>query len=339
MATPNRAALITKMHRTLRKLGKAPPHPADRSVLEHLLFACLLENAHYDTAQSVLGKFHQTFFDLNEIRVSSARELTELGQALPDPQAAVARFKRVLQTVFESSYSYDLEGLRKLNLSLADKQLRKLDGVTPFAVAYVTQTALGGHAIPLDAAALQVLYVLGLAPTPDTPPDEIPGLTRAIPKSKGFEFSYLLHELAADFWANPFSTNARNVLLAIAPDAKDRFPKRPAKKPAEEPPPPAPVDKQRPAGKAAPADKTVAADKTAPTEKPRPADKAAAEKPRADKAPPAKEPAPAAAKSAAKPKPTGKQGPSEAKSAPKARRMQKVSNRSATKALAKRKPR
>jgi endonuclease-3 len=321
MATPNRAALITKMHRTLKKLGKAPPPVANRSVLEQLLFACLLENTHYDTAQSVLGKFHQTFFDLNEIRVSSARELTEIGHALPEPQTAVTRFKRVLQTVFESSYSYDLESLRKLSLSQADKQLRKLDGVTPFAVAYVTQTALGGHAIPLDAAALQVLYVAGLTPAADTPAEEVPGLTRAISKNKGYEFGYLLHELAADFWANPFSTNARSVLLAIAPDAKDRFPKRPAKKAPEEPPPPAPV----------PSEKRRPTDKAAPTEKPRSGDKAPGAKAPAATAP--------AQSSGAKPKSAGKNGPPEPQAAPKAGRMQKVGNRSAAKGLAKRKPR
>ena len=35
--------------------GKSPPPASDRTVLEHLLFACLLENAHYDTAASVLA--------------------------------------------------------------------------------------------------------------------------------------------------------------------------------------------------------------------------------------------------------------------------------------------
>lgn len=321
MATPNRAALITKLHRTLKKAGKSPPPAADRTVLENLLFACLLENAHYDTAAGVLAKFQASFFDLNEVRVSSAKELAEIGHALPDPLAAATRFKRVLQNVFEASYSYDLEGLKKVNLSVADKQLRKLDGATPFVVAYVTQAALGGHAIPLDEAALQVLYVVGLIPAANVAADDVPGLTRAIPKNKGVEFGYLLHELAADFWANPFSTNARNTLLAIAADAKDRFPKRGAKKAGEEaePPreaPPAPVsEKPKP-----------------PAEKP-PAEKAPAEKPRA-----AEKPAPAKA-SPAKPKAANKNGSPAPKSAPKGARLAKAGARTSAKGLAKRKPR
>jgi hypothetical protein len=329
MATPNRAALITKLHRTLKKMGKSPPAASDRSVLDHLLFACLFENAHYDTAASVLAKLQASFFDLNEVRVSSAKELAEIGHALPDPLAAATRFKRVLQNVFESSYSYDLEGLKKLNLSVADKQLRKLDGATAFTVAYVTQAALGGHAIPLDSAALQVLYVVGLIPSVKVAADDVPGLTRAIPKNKGVEFSFLLHELAADFWANPFSTNARNTLTAIAADAKDRFPKRATKK--EESPAPR-------AAAAAPA-----------SEKPKPPTgeklkppaseklKAPAEKPRS--APAQSEKATPAKASPAKPKAANKNGSPAPKAASKAGRLAKAGARTAAKGLAKRKPR
>jgi len=327
MATPNRAALITKLHRTLKKAGKSHPPATDRSVLENLLLACLLENAHYDTAAAVLAKFHSSFFDLNEVRVSSAKELAEIGHALPDPLAAATRFKRVLQNVFESSYSYDLEGMKKLNLSVADKQLRKLDGATPFTVAFVTQAALGGHAIPLDAAALQVLYVVGLIPTTKVNADDVPGLTRAIPKNKGVEFGYLLHELAADFWANPFSTNARNTLLSIAADAKDRFPKRATKK--EEPEP------VRAAPPAAASEKPKA-----PAEKPRPAahsDKAHAEKAHGEKPAPAK--TNPAKPSPSKPKATSKNGSPAAKSTPKPGSLAKAGARPAAKGLAKRKPR
>jgi hypothetical protein len=323
MATPNRAALITKLHRTLKKVGKSHPPASDRSVLENLLLACLLENAHFDTAAAVLAKFQASFFDLNEVRVSSAKELAEIGHALPDPLAAATRFKRVLQNVFESSYSYDLEGMKKLNLSVADKQLRKLDGATPFTVAFVTQAALGGHAIPLDAAALQVLYVVGLIPSTKVNADDVPGLTRAIPKNKGVEFGFLLHELAADFWANPFSTNARNALLSIAADAKDRFPKRATKKeepePAREAPPAAASEKPK-----APAEK-----QPRPTAHP---EKAHAEKPAPAKTNPAK-PSPN------KPKAASKNGSPAAKSTPKSGSLAKAGARPAAKGLAKRKPR
>ena len=70
-------------------------------------------------------------------------------------------------------------------------------------------------------------------------------MERAIPKSKGQEFGSLLHQLGADFIANPFSPQVRELLLSIAPDAKERFPKRVVKKPEPPAPPPEPPGKKK----------------------------------------------------------------------------------------------
>ena len=66
---------------------------------------------------------------------------------------------------------------------------------------------------------------------------EVSGLERAIPKNKGAEFASLLHQLGAELVASPFSPNVHKILLEVAPDAKERFPKRQTKKPSPEPPP------------------------------------------------------------------------------------------------------
>jgi hypothetical protein len=65
----------------------------------------------------------------------------------------------------------------------------------------------------------------------------VPGLERAIPKNKGVEFGSLLHQLAAELVASPYGPTARGILLEIDPEAKQRLPKRPAKKSAAEPAP------------------------------------------------------------------------------------------------------
>ena len=202
----------------------------ERPVLEHLLFACCLENARYAAAEEAFAAMVEAFFDWNEIRVSSVRELAEVMARLPDPPAAAGRLKRVLQHVFEDSYSFDLEELRKKNLGPAIDALKKIDGTTPFSVAYVVQAALGGHAIPLDAGTLEVMRILGLATDEDVAGGAIPGLERAIPKSSGVEFASLLQQLGADFAENPFAAELREKLLEIDPEAKSRLPKRGAKK-------------------------------------------------------------------------------------------------------------
>lgn len=246
MSTPNRAALLTKIHKVLKKHGKAHVAKGEQPLLETLLMAACLEDAHHDTAESVLVAIRSTFFDWNEVRVSTVKELSEVMEPLPDPAAAATRLKGILQSVFESDYSFDLEALKKQNIGQAVKRLQKLEGATPFVVAYATQVALGGHSIPVDTGTLNALVVLGAINPAEAKSHTVPGMERAIPKSKGQEFGALLHELGADFTTNPFAPALRELLLSIAPDAKERLPKRGAKKPSE----PVVEAKAKPAGKA-----------------------------------------------------------------------------------------
>jgi endonuclease-3 len=235
MTTTNRAALLNKTHRVLKRTHKHSPLRGEQPLLESLLFACCLENTRHDAAQDAFAKLRNSFFDWNEIRVSTAKELAEVMQGLAEPMAAAARLKGILQSVFESDYSFDLEHLKKQNIGAAVKRLQKLSGATPFVVAYGTQVALSGHSIPVDKGTLGVLYVLGVISQSEADEGVVPGMERAIPKSKGHEFGCLLHEIGAEFFSNPFSPSLRELLLSIAPGAKERFPKRTSKKAPPEP--------------------------------------------------------------------------------------------------------
>ena len=239
MSILNRTALLTKIHKAIKKHYKLPAVKGDQPVLDALLFASCLENAKFEAAEAGYNTIKSSFFDWNEIRVTTVKELAETLHALPDPAAAATHFKNILQTVFESEYSFDLEALKKQNLGQAVKRLEKLEGATPFAVAYATQMALGGHSIPLDQGALSLLIVLGVISQNEARAHSVPGLERAIPKSKGQEFGLLLHQFGADFLASPFSPTLRDMILSIAPDARERFPKRATKKPE---PAPVPVE-------------------------------------------------------------------------------------------------
>jgi len=230
MAPPSRSNQFTNLHKVLKRFYKPVSPDANRPILEHYLFGCLLENAPYAAAEEALAALVDVFFDYNEVRVSSIRELAEVFARLPEPPAAANRVKRALQHVFEDNYSFDLEGLRKKNLGPATEAIRAIDGATGFTVAYVVQSALGGHAIPLDTGTLEVMRILDLATDAEVEEGVIAGLERAIPKSKGIEFASMLHQLGADFVENPFATGVREKLLAIEPAAKSRLPKRPTRR-------------------------------------------------------------------------------------------------------------
>jgi endonuclease III len=250
MATPNRSALIARTLKVIRKHYKPVPQPKDRSVLEHLLFACLLEDSPQEAAEQVFQALKHDYFGWNEVRVSTVRELTDALKALVNPAASAARLKQTLHSVFESVYEFDIESLKKQNIGQAAKLLQKYNGTTPFVVGYVIQNALGGHAIPLNRGTLIAFRSVRLVSEAEFKQATVPGLERTVPKNKGAEISSLLHQLGVEVGRNPYGPAARKLILEIDPNSKDNLPKRPTK------PEPEPVKVVAPAppAKGAPAD-------------------------------------------------------------------------------------
>ena len=235
MTAVSRTAQFAKVHKVLKKHYKPAPGTADRAVIEHLVFACCLEDAHHDAAEEAFAALVHTFFDWNEIRVTSISELAEVTACLPDPRTAANRVKRVLHSVFENTFNFDLEDLRKKNLGPDGQVAGEAGRHDAFTVAYTVQAALGGHAIPIDTGTMAALRVLDLVAEKEAAAGVVPGIERAVAKAKGMEFGSLLHELGADYSANPYSANIRDILLQIEPECQDRLPKRRAKPAATKP--------------------------------------------------------------------------------------------------------
>lgn len=290
MSASHRAALINKTYKVLKKYYKPVKPAADRTLLEHLLYACCLENATHEAADEALAKVQQAFFDWNEIRVTTVAELAETMSSLPDPAAAAMRLKKCLQSVFETHYAFDIEALQKQNLGKAIEQLEKFNGMTPFVVAYVSQNGLGGHSIPTSQGTLDALEVIGIISEADAKKHRVPGLERAISKAKGVEFASLLHQLGADFFASPWGSKVRAILVEIEPEAKDRLPKRSVKAdnpaPVAAPPPPATRPPAAPpTPKAEPAEAADAARKKKSPKAPEAVEKPAAEREKSERKP------------------------------------------------------
>ena len=252
MAPSNRADLIATTIKVLKKKFKPAPPPPERSLLEHWLYGCCLENARYEDADRAFQNIIDAAFDWNEMRVTTVSELAEQMSPLTNPREAAARIKRTLQSVFEWQYTFDLEPLKKQNLGKTVKDMLRLDGTTPFSVSYVVQHALGGHSIPLDRGALDALYIVGVISEQEREKGVAPGLERAISKKHGISDGSLLHQLGAELVKSPYSPPVRELLLAINPDAQPRLPKRQRKKKPsaavveEKPPKKKPAEKTKP---------------------------------------------------------------------------------------------
>lgn len=244
---PNRQQLVAKLQKALKSSYKPVPTNTGRSVLEQVLFACCLENAHHAAAEKAFETLMKGYFDLNEVRVTTVAELAESLAGLPDPAQAALSLRRVLQGVFESTYAFSLDHAKKHSLAHGIKTLENLHGIPPFVVSHIASTTLGGHVIPLDRGALMGLYLCGIISQEEYDAGVVPGLDRLIPKRGGLEFSSLLHQFGADCVTSLHGATVKKIVQAVSPAAaKERFPKRGATLPPPNPPaPPSPKAGQK----------------------------------------------------------------------------------------------
>jgi endonuclease III len=231
MSTKNRGDRIQLLHKVVTKHYTPVLPPEDRSVLEHLLYACCLEDAPHEAADEAFHRLQESFFDWNEVRVTTVSELCETLHNLPEPSAAALRIKKNLQSLFETRYSFDIDDMIKMNQGKAVQELEKLAGMTKFVLGYITQNALGGHAIPVSDSIMQILLATEIVSPGEAEKGQAPGLERTVAKSKGPAFASCLHQLAVEHATAPGGKQVK----AVMKEAGATEPKKPveSKKPSE----------------------------------------------------------------------------------------------------------
>ncbi|MDF1840886.1 MAG: hypothetical protein P1U77_05585 [Rubripirellula sp.] len=223
MSASNRAKLIGKLHTALKKHYKPLPAQPARPLLEHVLYGSLLEDSPSELADEGIAKCEQEFFDWNEVRVTTVTELSQVMSRLPEPMKAARRLKSNLQAIFEEFYTFDLDHLKKENLGKAVAKFERMPGMTPFVLSYTVQHGLGGHSIPIDYSAMVIMLSTEITTQPEAMAGKVPGLERAIPKSKGAEFGGLLHQCAVALNKNVKDKTARTVLDQVSKGSSERL--------------------------------------------------------------------------------------------------------------------
>lgn len=279
---------IKKLTTLLQKdYGKTVPK-LKLPVVETMLFATCLEDNSWDNATAGYEKLLKSYFDLNEVRVSSVGELEQTLSNLSHADWKGLRIRSILRFVFESTYSFDFEKLTKLTPESAQKRLRKIDFISPFIVNFTLQQVLGCHAICFDEYSLQAAKHLGIVPTDADVDSASEFLKTTIKKSDSFAFSCMLRCFATDPKFVPRLAEsvdreefdvlkvAENLAVLKAPPVKKATPKSAAPKTAAPKAAPAKVAKAEPVAtkpKAKPpaAPKKSADKNAAPAKKAKPA--------------------------------------------------------------------
>lgn len=196
--TTNKQNLLATLFTTLRK-HYSVREPAERPVLEQVIYALLREGATSEEADAAFERIKSQFYDWNEVRVSSEQEVVEALVGLPDAAARAERVINLLQEVFESTYSFDLDSLHKKGVKQAAKQIGRYQAANEFTVAWVTQQTLGGQAIPIDAPTLRTVRRLGLVDSDAVDSEAVrTNLEHHVPKAKAPLFTELISLVARD---------------------------------------------------------------------------------------------------------------------------------------------
>jgi endonuclease-3 len=191
-------SLCKKLIALLKKHYKLAGHKKDRPVLETMLLAVCLENATQEQAEAAFDRLLASFYDLNEIRVSTFSELSECFQGMSEPESRAARVRAILQYVFEINFDFDFESLRRKTLELAEKQLQKIRFLSSFVQLYTLQRSVGAHVIPLDDRMRDAAIWLGLAVPGCSAAEASEGLKSAVMKAETATFCDYLRCLAMD---------------------------------------------------------------------------------------------------------------------------------------------
>jgi len=196
--TVNKQKILDYVYVALKKRYDVP-EPVQRSVMEHLLYAVIREGTTHEKADRAFQTLKEKFVDWNEVRVSTVQELCDAMGPLPDTATRATRLIGILQEWFELTYTFDMEEVAKKGLKEGAKKVSRLNDSNDYAVAWVMQHGLGGHAIPLDVPSLRVLRRLGILDGESESLESLRGtIEHFVPKAKGSAFVELLTRHADD---------------------------------------------------------------------------------------------------------------------------------------------
>ena len=192
-------AISKKLIPVLKKQYSASVPKLDLPVLEMILLAICLENNTVEDAQNLYERLKGAFCDLNEMRVSSITELVEvIGEEDEDAEYRALRIRSLLQYVFETTFSYDLEQFTRKTQDQAQKFLGKIPHLSHFVLQYTLLQVLGAHVVPVDSNIDCLAVWLGYS-SPDSGVEKTSdSLKSSVRKSDAASFFYLLRAASCD---------------------------------------------------------------------------------------------------------------------------------------------
>ena len=149
---------VTKLFNSLKRKSTKQPMPQYGDPVEAVVYALVSESMSEEAGGRLYRRMMKHFVDFNDLRVSRREEILDVFRdSSAEFEESAASITQTLNSIFEKKNRISLEGLTQEGKRQGHKELSEMEGITPFAVSYCFLTAMGGHAIPLNAKMLDFL--------------------------------------------------------------------------------------------------------------------------------------------------------------------------------------
>lgn len=223
---------VTKLFNSLKRKSTKQPIPQYGDPVEAVVYALVTESIPEAMGGRLYRRMMKHFVDFNDLRVSRREEILDVfADSSEEFEKSAASITRTLNAIFEKTNQMSLEGLTQDGKRQAHKELSELEGITPFAVSYCFLTAMGGHAIPLNAKMLDYLRA-GELVHPNATDAEIAGfLERQIAAADAYDFYLFLRNEADQSHSAPkIKKTKKKTVPKKKAEAKKTFAKKKAVK-------------------------------------------------------------------------------------------------------------
>jgi endonuclease III len=152
-----------KLKKLLRGLTPEPPAeiPPGLPRVCFLIEAILQADATRRQAASAMEALREEYVDLNELRVSPIRDVTDcVGRDMPTARQKAEMIATVLNNLFLRTNDISLDWLVETPRREVRRRLSEL-GLSPYAAAAVAMRLFGLHAVPVDQTLLECLKADG----------------------------------------------------------------------------------------------------------------------------------------------------------------------------------
>jgi len=218
-----RAALVQRARRALRRGRGRPVREESDSIASELMKFILSQGCTQAETDDAMRRIEESFVDLNELRVSPAKEIADVIPKIRDAHDKAARVIKLFNAIFLRHNTMDWSFVRLMGVRELRTYFEQVDGGDAVLGAAAVLLFSSGHAVPADADVHRVLLRLAVV----SPDEDIPAvqafLERAVKSDQGYETWALLRRLAVSRCVAKAPLCSRCTLKAMCPAGQARL--------------------------------------------------------------------------------------------------------------------